>query len=216
MGLMGFDADAIGNHSFDHGEAYLRNTLIPLAPFPMVTANVVFPDGTTPPEWSPSTVFSGTFDGGKLGLVGCTTEATPGLIFPGNLGPFEVRPIVPAVQAQANRLRSEGVGTVVVICHEGATGGSTSDPTGPIVDIADALAGVDAVIGDHNDQQVVSLRENGVLLTENRGKGIRFTRMRLVVDTKAKQVIYKTADYHKPWNIGVTPNSAGVGPRSAT
>lgn len=206
MGMMGIDADALGNHNFDRGESYLRDTLIPLAPFPMLSANVVYPDGTTPSEWAPSTVFSGTFSGGKLGLVGCTTEATPSLIFPGNLGPFEVRPILPAVQAEADRLKAQGVRAVAVICHEGATGGTTSEPTGPIVDLADALTNVDVVIGDHNDQQVASLRPNGVLLTENRGKGIRFTRIRLVIDTSTKKVVYKTADYHKPWAIGVTPD----------
>ena len=36
MGMMGIDIDAIGNHSFDRGEAYLRNGLIPLAHFPML------------------------------------------------------------------------------------------------------------------------------------------------------------------------------------
>jgi 2',3'-cyclic-nucleotide 2'-phosphodiesterase (5'-nucleotidase family) len=206
MGLMGFDADGLGNHNFDRGQVYLRDTLIPLAPFPMVSANVVYPDGTTPPEWSPSTVF--TVAGVKVGVIGCTTEATPSLIFPGNLDPFVVRPIVPAVQAEADRLRAERAGVVAVICHEGASGGTTSEPTGAIVDIADALTGVDAVLGDHNDQQVASLRSNGVMLTENRGKGIRFTRIRLVVDASGKRVVYKTADFHKPWNIGVTPDPA--------
>ncbi len=206
MNLMGIDADGIGNHSFDHGEQYLRNELIPLADFPMVTANVVYPDGTTPPEWSPSTVFSTTFDGGKLGVIGCTTEATPDLIFPGNLGPFEVRPIVPAVNAEAARLKAAGVNTIVVLCHEGATSGTVSNPIGPIVDIADQVTNVDAVIGDHDDLQVDSLRPNGVLLTENRGKGIRFTRIRLVIDPSTKKVVYKTADFHKPWDIGMTPD----------
>ena len=46
-----------------------------------------------------------------------------------------------------------------------------------------------------------------MLVTENRSKGIRFTRVRLVVDTSGK-VVYKTADFHKPWNIGVTPDPA--------
>ena len=205
MGLMGVDADALGNHSFDRGEAYLRDTLIPLAPFPMLSANVVFPDGTTPPEWDPSTVFSGGF--GKVGVVGCVTEDTPELIFPGNLGPFEVRPILPAVQAEVDRLASL-VDTIVVTCHEGATGGTLSEPTGPIVDIADGLEGVDVVLGDHNDQQVASPRPNGVLLTENRGRGLRFTRVRLTIDSSTKDVVYKTADFHKPWNIGMTPDPA--------
>jgi 2',3'-cyclic-nucleotide 2'-phosphodiesterase (5'-nucleotidase family) len=55
---------------------------------------------------------------------------------------------------------------------------------------------------------VVSTRSNGVLLTENRSKGIRFTRVRLTVDPSTGTVVYKTADFHKPWDIGVTPDPA--------
>jgi len=67
---------------------------------------------------------------------------------------------------------------------------------------------VDVVIGDHTDFQVSSLRPNGVLVVENRSKGLRFLRVRMIVDTNTKQVVYKTADFHKPWTIGVTPDPA--------
>ena len=77
-----------------------------------------------------------------------------------------------------------------------------------MVEVADAAQNIDVVIGDHNDFQVLATRPNGVLLTQNRGKGIRFTRIRLVIDTSTNEVIYKTADFHKPWNIGVTPDPA--------
>jgi 2',3'-cyclic-nucleotide 2'-phosphodiesterase (5'-nucleotidase family) len=207
MGMMGIDIDAIGNHSFDRGQAYLRTELIPLAPFPMISANVV--DGTsglTPPEWSPSHVF--TFDHGiKLGFVGFTTESTPGIVFPGNLDPFVVNPVVPAVNATAAALAGK-TDAIVALGHEGATGGTVTEPTGPLVDIADSVENVDAVIGDHNDLQVDALRSNGVLVTENRGKGIRFTRIRLVIGPGEQRVVYKTADFHKPWTIGVTPDPA--------
>jgi 2',3'-cyclic-nucleotide 2'-phosphodiesterase (5'-nucleotidase family)/predicted AlkP superfamily phosphohydrolase/phosphomutase len=206
MNMMGFTADALGNHSFDRGEQYLRNELIPLANFPMLSANITFPNGSFPPQWSASKVFN--FEGGKLGIIGCTTESTPAVIFPGNLGPFVVKEIVPTVNAAAARLKADKVGVVVVICHEGATGGTVSNPSGPLATIADSLTNVDAFIGDHNDFQVVSLRSNGVLATENRGKGLRFTRITLLVDTNSKQVVYKTADFHKPWNLGVTPDPA--------
>ncbi len=69
------------------------------------------------------------------------------------------------------------------------------------------LTAVDAVLGDHNDLQVISRRPNKIL-TENRAKGIRFTRVRLLYDTSVKRVIYETADFHKPWTIGVTPDPA--------
>jgi 2',3'-cyclic-nucleotide 2'-phosphodiesterase (5'-nucleotidase family) len=55
---------------------------------------------------------------------------------------------------------------------------------------------------------VLTTRENGVLLVENLSKGLRFTRVRLVVDTSSKGVVYKTADFHKPWDIGVTADPA--------
>jgi len=97
---------------------------------------------------------------------------------------------------------------VVALGHEGASSGTVDNPSGPLIDIADNVTNVDAVIGDHNDVQVDALRSNGVLVTENRAKGIRFTRMRLVIGPGHEGVVYKTADYHKPWNIGITPDAA--------
>jgi 2',3'-cyclic-nucleotide 2'-phosphodiesterase (5'-nucleotidase family)/predicted AlkP superfamily phosphohydrolase/phosphomutase len=206
MNLMGFSADGLGNHNFDKGEQYLRNTLIPLADFPYLSSNIVDAQGNTPAEWSPSRVFS--FAGTKIGLVGFSNEDIPELIFPGGLGPFHVASRVPAVQAEVNRLKRTGVNTVVVMGHDGATAGTLTAPTGPVVNLADALTGVDAVIGDHTNFQVLTTRPNGVLLTENLSKGARFTRIRLVIDTSTKAVVYKTADFHKPWTIGVTPDPA--------
>ena len=206
LNLMGVDAEAIGNHQFDRGEEYLREELIPLADFDVLSANVVFPNGRTPAEWAKSAVY--LVNGVKVGVIGFTTEATPDLIFPGQLGPFQVRPVVAAVNAEAAKLRAKGIKTIIALGHEGAEGGTISNPTGALADIADGVVGVDVVIGDHNDLQVNAVRPNGVLVTENRGKGLRFTRIRLVVDQSTKKVVYKTADFHKPWTIGVTPDAA--------
>ena len=63
------------------------------------------------------------------------------------------------------------------------------------------------MIGDHTDQQVLTTRSNGVLVTENRSKGLRFTRVRLVIGPGKEGVVYKTADFHKPFDIGVTPDA---------
>ena len=206
MNLMGFQIDGLGNHNFDKGSAYLRNTLIPLADFPYVSANVVDANGMTPAEWSPSFVFDDAFGGGKVGFVGFTNEDAPTLVTPGSFDPFTVEARLPKVQAEVNRLRSKGVKTIIVMGHDGATEGSVTNPTGPLIDLADQLTGVDAVIGDHTNFQVNTVRPNGTLVTENLSKGARFTRVRIVVDSSKQQVVYKTADFHKPWNIGVTPD----------
>jgi len=180
--------------------------LIPLATYPFVSANVVDAQGKTPAQWSPSHVFDTTFGGGKVGFVGFTNEDAPTLVFPGSFDPFQVADRVAKVQAEVNRLRSKGIKTIIVMGHDGATAGTVTNPTGPIVDLADQLTGVDAVIGDHTNFQVLTTRPNGTLVTENLSKGVRFTRVRLVVDSTTKSVIYKTADFHKPWTIGITPD----------
>ena len=87
---------------------------------------------------------------------------------------------IPAVNAEAAKLCRDA-DAIVALGHEGANAGTVTDPTGPLIDIADGVQGVDVVIGDHNDLQVDALRPNGVLVTENRGKGIRFTRVRIVL-----------------------------------
>lgn len=205
MNMMGFDLDGLGNHNFDKGQAYLRNTLIPLANFPYISANVIDANGKTPAEWKPSVVFD-TFDGGKVGVIGFTNEDAPTLVFPGSFDPFIVASPLPIVQNEVNRLRSKGVKTIIVIGHEGATAGTLTNPTGPLIDIADQLTGVDALFGDHSNFQVITTRPNGLLVTENLSKGVRFTRTRLVLDSSQKAVVYKTADFHKPWVIGMTPD----------
>jgi len=206
MNLMGIDIDGIGNHNFDRGQAYFRNTLIPLAKYPFVSANVVDASGKTPAEWSPSHVFE--LDRGvKLGIVGFSNDDLPELINPVGLLPFHVENSTAAVNAEAAKL----VGTTdatVAIGHLGATDGTLTAPTGPVVDLADHVANVAAVIGDHTNFQVLTTRPNGVLLTENLSKGVRFTRVRLVIGQGKTGVVYKTADFHKPWTIGVTPDPA--------
>lgn len=210
MNMMGFNSDGLGNHNFDRGQTYLRTQLIPLANFPYLTSNIIDPvTGKTPPEWSPSKIFTGTFDGFKLAIVGFSNSDLTTLIFPGNLDPFVVTDAKTTINAEVARLRSNGkVNVVVAVGHEGATDGTLDNPTGPLINLADSLVGVDAVIGDHTDFQTLTTRPNGILTVENRSKGIRFTRVRLVVDVTTKAVIYKTADYHKPWDIGVTPDPA--------
>jgi len=208
MNAMGFGADGLGNHNFDRGQAYLRNTLIPLAQYPFLSANVVDNAGKTPAEWKPSQVFDTTFGGVKLGVIGFTNDDAPTLVSPTAFPPFHVANSLAAVNAEAAKLKKKGITTIVAIGHLGATAGTLTNPTGPLIDLADNVVGVDAVIGDHTDFQVLTTRPNGVLVTENRSKGIRFTRVRLTIDTNTKKVIYMTADFHKPWDIGVTPDPA--------
>ena len=98
---------------------------------------------------------------------------------------------------------------MIALGHIGATGGVpplSADDTSSLITFADALNDVDLVFGAHTHTQYLLNRPNGRMVVENPNSGVRFVRVRLTVDTQTKAVIYKTADYHKPWNIGVTPD----------
>jgi 2',3'-cyclic-nucleotide 2'-phosphodiesterase (5'-nucleotidase family) len=215
MNALGLDAAAVGNHHFDVNYEWFIN-LMTLAQYPSLAANIVLGDEGTPvalpvdgatpiaetgAPWAPTAMFE--FNGMTVGVIGITTLDTPRVTREGALGPYVMLEPVPVINQHAEELRAQGADIVVVIAHEGATGGTLSEPTGPIVDIADASAGVDTILGDHSSMQVLSLRDNGVLLTQNPGRGFSITRTRIVVEEATGQVVYKTADYHLPWNISV-------------
>ena len=218
MNAFDLEVAAIGNHHFDIDYQWFID-LMPLAGYPSLAANIVLQEGATPialpvdgatpiaatgAPWAPTAVFE--FEGLTVGFIGITTLDTPRVTREGALGPYELLEPVPVVNQYAEELRGQGADIVVVLAHEGATAGSVSEPTGPIVDIADASIGVDTMMGDHSSQQVLSLRDNGTLLTQNPGRGFSLTRTRIVIDTRSGEVVYKTADYHLPWNISVEPD----------
>ena len=217
MNAFGLDAAAVGNHHFDVDYQWFID-LMTYAQYPSLAANVVLAEGTpialpepgatpyadTGAPWAPTAVFD--FDGVSGGVIGITTLDTARVTRAGALGPYELLPPGPVIDQYAADLRAQGVDIVVVVAHEGATAGTLSDPTGPIVDIADAALGVDTVMGDHSSMQVISLRPNGTLLTQNPGRGETLTRTRIVVHAESGEVVYMTADYHLPWNIAVEPD----------
>ncbi|MDQ3541607.1 MAG: alkaline phosphatase family protein, partial [Chloroflexota bacterium] len=220
MNAFGTDVAAIGNHHFDVNYEWFID-LMPQADFPWLAANIVLGEGATPialpvdgatPEagtgapWAPTAMLE--LEGMTVGVIGITTLDTPQVTREGALGPYVMLEPVPVVNQHAEELRGQGADIVVVLAHEGATAGTLSAPTGPIVDIADASTGVDTILGDHSSQQVLSVRENGPLLTQNPARGYSLTRTRIVIDIETGEVVYKTADYHLPWNISVEPDEA--------
>ncbi len=208
LNMLGLSADTLGNHNFDRGSVYLRTQLIPLAQFPYLSANTVFASGGGyPAEWKPSEVFN--FNGFKLGVVGFTLPELSTLIFPGNLDPFVVTDPKTAINNEAVKLMSKGsLNAVVAVGHEGVDLDSAGNvvPPSELLTLADGLQGVDVVLGGHTHTEYIGTRSNGVLVAESPNSGQKLTRIRLTLDTATKAVVYKTADWHKTWDIGITPD----------
>jgi 2',3'-cyclic-nucleotide 2'-phosphodiesterase (5'-nucleotidase family) len=208
MNALGFTADSLGNHNFDVDADYMFGTLASAAAFPYLSANLVPARADATPmagaaPFQPSLLLE--IDGVQVGLVGFSNPDIPQLTRPGALDPWRVLDPAPAINAEAERLRREGAAVVVAFGHMGATGGTITAPTGPVVEVANQLEDVDAVVADHTDFQVSALLPNGVLLVENRSKGVMFTRVRVVVD-ESGEAVYRTADHHRPWTMGVAPD----------
>ncbi len=209
MNLMGFTADGLGNHNFDKGQR--------------VPAEHAHPAGRTSrtSRRTSSTRTARRRPSGRRRR--CSTSTAQARhrsasrtrmrrrsSSPDSFDPFQVANATrPRCRPRSTKLKAKKDG------HDRRDGprrrdGRHADATRPARSSTSPTTSpnVDAVIGDHTDFQVLTTRPNGMLVVENRSKGVRFTRVRLIVDTSTKAVVYKTADFHKPWTIGVTPDPA--------
>ena len=116
------------------------------------------------------------------GVVGFTTEATPSLLFPGRSGRSRCEPVVPARPGRGRpRCAAKDVDAIIAIGHEGATAGTLTRPDRPARRHRRRARRRRRRHGRPQRPAGDLERANGVLVTENRGKGIRFTRVRMLV-----------------------------------
>lgn len=173
---LGYQAAALGNHEFDFGPAGPRavpsetgeddpNGALKAravdAHFPFLSSNLLDKKTGQPVTWP--NVFPSTkvvINGVPIGIVGAVTEDTPLTTNILNLRDVTVAPVVPAVRAQAEALRQQGVAAVILTIHEGANCSSFDDPRDirpcenkdeRILSIVRQLNGaVDAVVAGHS------------------------------------------------------------------
>jgi len=156
---IGLAASALGNHEFDWGLDAVTNIngSSVTANYPILCANL-FPKGNTSnPIFEPYKVF--TLDGVKVAVVGAITASTPGLVLADNIKDYDVLDPVTNINKYAGQARTvDGAELVIVLIHEGD--GYNNGASGPIVDIAHQLTGVDAVLGGHTHTVVQTLVTN--------------------------------------------------------
>lgn len=215
MNFAEFDADGIGNHNFDAGIARLE-AHVAAADFTYLTANV-FLDGTdVRPAWATPYLIR-DFGGIQVAFIGFTNTDVPILVNPTFVASLDFLDPAPIINALADDLRTnQGVDAVVAFGHSGAL--SCVDEVGidfgrncagSLLDIAGDLSGVDVLAGDHTGFQVNMTAADAdgqpILVTENLSKGVRYTEIKLTFS--GSELEYTTARWHRPWNIGVTPNA---------
>ncbi len=207
---MHLDVSSVGNHEFDEGFTELLRMqqggchpvdgcYFPDAPydgasFPWLAANVHY-DG------SEKTVLPGTWtktvDGVKVGFIGMTLEGTPELVAQAGIKGIAFEDEVATANAAVQKLRRQGVVSIVVLLHEGGIQTGTYDGcagiSGPVVDIAQNLdPEIDLVITGHTHQPYVcdipDPHGNPRLVTSASSFGRVVTETTLPIDGRTGQV----------------------------
>ncbi|MDP9312615.1 MAG: 5'-nucleotidase C-terminal domain-containing protein [Chloroflexota bacterium] len=207
MNLMGFDADALGNHNFDRGIAHLQQ-MIDLADFTYVSANLKNVDANL----TGVEAFK-LFDVGGIhvAVIGITNPEAPSVVRPGNFGTIEVTdPIAAANKARA-AAQAAGAKLVIAITHLGVehTDPATGVASGPLIDFANNVGGFDVIFGDHTDVQYSGIHNNA-LVVENRSKGRTYSKTMLNVDPISGRISHRSVEFVTPLSGAVTPDPAIV------
>jgi 2',3'-cyclic-nucleotide 2'-phosphodiesterase (5'-nucleotidase family) len=211
MRLLRFDADTLGNHNFDAGLGRLQTQIdlartdaptVPGRRFRYLSANLRNLDANLD-DVEKFRIFK--VGGVKVAVIGLTNPEAPSLVFPGSFGTIEITDPVVAANRQRAIARKAGAQVVVGLIHAGVTGtAADGTPVGPLTDFAQQVTGFDLILGDHTDVQYQGTI-NGALVTENRSKGLTYSRVKLTVDRR-RGVTAKSVDFFTPTVAGVTPD----------
>jgi len=147
LNAMGIDASALGNHEFDWGLDKVTgiNGSSTAAQYPILCANLVRKNDAFTPVFSPYKIFS--LDGVKVAVIGGITERAARSVTAANFSGYAVLNDVDCINKYARQARNNGAQIVIALLHGGDN--FNKGASGPIVDIAHELVGVDAVLGGH-------------------------------------------------------------------
>jgi 5'-nucleotidase len=229
LNAAGLMLSAVGNHELDEGwwELYRMQhggchpvdgcqdrTPFAGATFAYLGANVLIdPAATDPamlarsgwrpprqgeqPLFPPSAVR--TVGGVRVGFIGLTLETAPSILAPVFIRGLRFAHEATAANAEAARLRSQGVRAIVVLIHQGGITVNDADYngcdtlTGPIVDIVREMsADIDVVVSGHT-HRAYNCTIGGKLVTSASWAGRLITDIDLQIDAATDRVVSKAA-----------------------
>ncbi len=146
--------------------------------------------------------------GVKVGVLGLTDPNAPNITFPGRFGSLAITEPTAAANAAAAQARAAGAEVVVALTDYRSTGvGIAGVHTGPLIDYAQGLTGVDVVLGENDVNPAVS-QLGGVLVVENAWRGVTYGRTVLAIADGG--VASASATIVSPSADGVTPDPAAA------
>ncbi|ENU1225170.1 metallophosphoesterase [Providencia rettgeri] len=210
LSAIGMETSAVGNHEFDKGkEELLRKQnggchptagcvgkdSFSGADFNYLAANVIVKE--TGETLFPS-YFIKEFDGVPMAFIGLTLEGTPAIVTPSGTAGLEFKNEVETINNQVKLLKSQGINSIGVLIHEGATQqvdtkvkdiNRCDNIKGPIVDIVKQLdSAVDFVVSGHT-HQAYNCEINGMTVISAQSNGTLLSQLNIEIDRSTKDIV---------------------------
>jgi 5'-nucleotidase / UDP-sugar diphosphatase len=171
--LFGFDAATVGNHEFDYGWIQTRR-FIQEANFPMVSANLLAPDGQL---FTPKPYVILKANGLRVAVIGAMTETLKTLTTPKTLGECRTLPLLATVRKYAAEVR-EQADLIVLLAH------IEEEEENDVLDHAPEIPVL--VTGHIHSGLPEAISRNGRVLVRMKSYGEEVGRLELKVDTEKK------------------------------
>lgn len=159
MNAMGYDAANVGNHEFNYGLPFLRQSLTGAA-FPYVNSNIHLDDGSGKPganAFTPYVILERSFidetgakQALKIGVIGLVPPQVMRWDRLALLGRVVPRDMVESAQRFVPEMKARGADVVVLIAHTGFERGETVFFAENAVAKLAELPGVDAILFGHS------------------------------------------------------------------
>ncbi|GMR10848.1 MAG: bifunctional UDP-sugar hydrolase/5'-nucleotidase [Anaerolineae bacterium] len=185
MNNMGYDAAAIGNHDFDFGLEALRERA-DQAEFPFLSANIRESASGEVPDFAVP-YFVTEVNGIKVGVIGLTTPETKVDTQPAHVADLDFLPYADVLPDIAKRARDEGAELLLIVGHVCAGETRALAPIAAQLDIR--------FIGGGHCHQEINEVVDGVRLVESGFFNRGYTRVDLLYDTDADQIVEMETEF---------------------
>ena len=190
LDLLGMTAQALGPHDFDRGAEKLA-ALLELGAFRATATNMSnVAQVLGPRPVTPFLLFDVAGGGARLkvAILGLTNFDLTGVFgddlselqFPNNLNGVTTKDPIQAANANAHDARLVGADVVIALAHFGAGVDVAGAPSGPLIDLATQLNGVDLLVGGQTDRAFTA-KLGGLTVVQNRNKGRTYARIKITV-----------------------------------
>jgi 2',3'-cyclic-nucleotide 2'-phosphodiesterase/3'-nucleotidase len=185
MNQLGYAAMVLGNHEFNFGLKNIERARRD-ARFPWLSANTLTEAGGKVQPFQPYIVE--TVGGVKIAVIGLTTPAIPNWEEPAHYQGYRFADTAPAARRAVAQLREKVHPDLIVAGVHAGLGrpnrrASGTDAAGnTVLELADEVPGIDAIVFGHTHQQLATGRAGEVLLVQPKNWGMSLARIDFTLD----------------------------------